>query len=90
MHRRRITATDQDFPQTALQWGFEGWATGEAMVGANGAPQSVRTLLAYPAFVFSEAEERIVRTARFDPVFVPGNGACAAPYQTIRFVLPGN
>lgn len=87
-HRKRIFVTDSDFPQEALRWGFEGWATGEAMIGANGIPQTVRTVVAYPAFVFAEAEEGAVRTSRYDPIFVPDNGLCPTTRQTIRFLLP--
>ena len=88
--RRGLSLADDAFPRTALQWGFEGWATGEALVGGNGSPQTVRTLVAYPAFVFAEAEEGAIRTARYDPIFVPANGVCPASNLTFRFILPSN
>ncbi|MDQ1674835.1 MAG: hypothetical protein QOC98_3397 [Frankiaceae bacterium] len=86
--RKRIVTSENDFPQAALQWGFEGWAMGEIMIGSNGVPRSVRTIVAYPAFVFAEAEEHVVRTARFDPIFAPDDGVCPGSRLTIAFRLP--
>ncbi|MBV9900559.1 MAG: energy transducer TonB [Alphaproteobacteria bacterium] len=86
--RRRISVGYSDYPNEALRWGFEGWATGEVTIDANGDPQTVRIIAAYPAFVFSDAVARIVRSSRFDPIPAPQGGACPGPSQTIRFILP--
>jgi tetratricopeptide (TPR) repeat protein len=86
--RRRISVGYSDYPNEALRWGFEGWATGEVTIDARGDPQTVRIVAAYPAFVFSDAVERIVRSSRFDPILAPQGGACPGPSQTIRFILP--
>jgi tetratricopeptide (TPR) repeat protein len=87
--RRRGTSSGDDFPNDAARWGFEGFAAAEAQVGDTGRPEKVRTVLAYPPFVFGEAAQGIVERFRFDPAAAPGGSACATVNQRVLFRLPG-
>ena len=72
-----------------MRWGFEGFAAVEAQVGTPGRPEQVRTVIAYPPFVFGEAAGGIVERFRFDPAAAPGGMACATMNQRVVFRLPG-
>jgi outer membrane biosynthesis protein TonB len=85
---RRSQATSEDYPNAALRWGFEGWVGLESVVDADGTPASVRVLASYPPFVFNAAGTAIVERSRYEPVFVPPDGPCAATSQRIVFRLP--
>lgn len=87
--RQRASSGSTDFPDDAMAWGFTGWATVEAKVGPDGMPSSPRTILAYPAFVFGGATERMVSRFRYTPAFAPDGRSCATIRQTVRFQLPG-
>jgi tetratricopeptide (TPR) repeat protein len=85
---RRARASSADFPNPALNWGFGGWVAVETLVGAGGQPASSRALVAYPPFVFNQAALDILARGRFEPVFVPPGGPCAAHWQRIVFNSP--
>lgn len=85
---RRGRGTSEDFPNQALIWGFEGWTVNEAQVDAEGRPVSVRTVLAYPAFVFGPASEQMIGRFRFAPAFTPETGPCATFSRRIIYRLP--
>lgn len=84
----RIEASDSDFPNAALRWGFEGWATNEALIGADGHVVGTRTIAAYPPFVFGDAVGLITRRTRYVTNFVPGDAPCAVDRSTVHFELP--
>ncbi|HZF96435.1 MAG TPA: TonB family protein [Allosphingosinicella sp.] len=86
--RRSGTGGEGDFPNDAMRWGFEGFVAVEAQVGTPGRPEQIRTVIAYPPFVFGEAAERIVERFRFDPAAAPGGVACATMNQRVVFRLP--
>lgn len=86
--RRRAGATFNDFPNAALQWGFEGWVVLESVIDAEGTPASARVLASYPPFVFNEAGTAIVARSRYESTFVPPHGPCATTGQRVVFRLP--
>jgi tetratricopeptide (TPR) repeat protein len=67
-------ASNTDFPQEALKWGFEGWAHQEFDIDAKGRSKNVRTIVAYPPFVFGKAASDVIETSKFDVSFRPGGG----------------
>ena len=85
---RRGSATNNDFPNTAMAWGFAGWAVAETQVGTPGRPDAVRTVMSYPPFVFGEGAEGIIGRFRFAPAPVRGGSACATYRRRIQFRLP--
>ncbi len=87
--QRTAYSNDTDFPNEAMAWGFEGWAIMEAQVGPDGRPAPIRTLIAYPPFVFGAASERIVNRFRFAPAVAPGGRACTTHVQRVVYRLPG-
>lgn len=87
----RASAGASSFPTEALRWGFEGWVQTEYDIAADGRTQSVRPVLSYPPFVFSDAGARVYRTARFEKTFRPDGGlGCGAQPGRVRFKLPGS
>ncbi|WP_197277226.1 hypothetical protein [Sphingomonas profundi] len=82
-------ASSNDFPQEALRWGFEGWTKTEFDVTAGGRTANVRTLYAYPPFVFSPASVAIQSGARYTQSYRPEGGlGCGGSQQRLRFGLP--
>ncbi|HEX8192822.1 MAG TPA: energy transducer TonB [Allosphingosinicella sp.] len=87
--RQRISGGDRDFPNDAMRWGFEGLVTVETQVSPAGRPHQVRTVFAYPPFVFGEAAEGMVERFRFAPAPAPGGTTCVSTSQRVVFRLPG-
>jgi hypothetical protein len=85
--RLTIQVTNEDFPASAVGWGFEGWTEVETLVGRNGAV-SQRTVAAYPPFVFNAASEEIAGRFRFGGAFEPPGGPCAVYRQGFQFQFP--
>lgn len=84
---RRTGADSGDFPDAAMQWGFSGWANTESTIGADRAT-AVRTLVAYPPFVFGPAAQGIARSTRYEPSFRPdAEATCGGQSVTMRFVM---
>ncbi len=78
------------FPREAMQWGFEGWTQVQFDVQPNGRTARVRTLLGYPAFVFSKATNGLVEGARFESTFRPdGAPGCGGLTRRVIFRMPG-
>lgn len=85
------SAGSSSFPTEALRWGFEGWVQTEYDIAADGRTTSVRPVLSYPPFVFSDAGKRVYSTARFEKTFRPDGGlGCGAQPGRVRFKLPGS
>ncbi|GGB34804.1 hypothetical protein GCM10011380_25300 [Sphingomonas metalli] len=77
------------FPREAQQWGFEGWTQVQYDIRADGRTDNVRTLLSYPAFVFSKAASDVATQARFEKTFRPDGGlGCGGSKQRVLFRLP--
>jgi outer membrane biosynthesis protein TonB len=77
------------FPTEALRYGFEGWASIEFDIAADGTTQNIRALAACPPFIFSGAAAGIVRKSLFEASYRPSGGpACSAAQRRIVFSLP--
>lgn len=80
-----------NFPNEALRYGFEGWSRTEFDIEANGHTAQVRTVIAYPPFVFTEAARAMFTGVRYQPSYRPERGAaCSASSDFVRFTIPGN
>ena len=76
----RPVATDQfvsskEFPDEALRWGFDGLVREAFDIDAAGHVQNVRTIIAYPPFVFRSAAEKTVAHFRYLAPVVEGGAA---------------
>ncbi len=90
--RPRVTdfPGSEAFPREAMMWGFEGWSQVQSDVGADGRPAAARTLLSYPAFVFSTAARDAAAQMRYEKTFRPdGALGCGGLMHRIVFKLPG-
>ena len=77
------------FPMAALRWGFEGWAGTEFDVMPDGRTQNVRTIVAYPPFVFGTATEGVAKKARYSQSYRPEGGpGCSAMNLRVNYRLP--
>lgn len=86
--RSRTGGDSGDFPDAAMRWGFEGWATTESTIGVDRA-SAVRTLIGYPPFVFGSSAEGVARSSRYAPSFRPDSEArCGGQTAAVRFVIP--
>ena len=85
---RSTNVSSSDYPISAQQMGFEGWAKIEYDIAADGKTSDVRAVAAYPAFVFEEAAIKIGEGLRYQGSYRPGNGtACSTEKSTINFLL---
>ena len=66
--------SSEDFPKDAFNWGFEGWALTQFDVTAEGNPKNMRTVVAYPPFVFSAAGAKVIASSRFEKTYRPDGG----------------
>lgn len=75
-----------DFPRAAREWGFEGYTALRFDVDEAGEPVNVRTVVAYPPFIFGESAERGWKRMRFSPLTIGGEPAgCSSQRQGISF-----
>jgi tetratricopeptide (TPR) repeat protein len=72
--RVRGQATESDYPLEARQWGLSGWARTEFDVKPDGATTHVRTVAAYPPFVFGKPIEHVAERMKFTQSFRPDGG----------------
>ena len=70
----RGVASEQDYPQEAREWGLSGWARTEFDVKADGTTANVRTVMAYPPFVFGPPIERVVAHQKYTQSYRPDGG----------------
>lgn len=83
-------ASSNDYPQEALNWGFEGYMVSNYDVGIDGKTKAPRVVFAYPPFVFDDTMERIISRWRFKPIYREGEQiGCTGAKQSIRFNIPG-
>ena len=83
---KRTGASDDDFPMSAMEWGFEGWVRSEFDVLADGKTVNQRAVIAYPPFVFNDAATGIAKSMRYQASYRPSGGAaCSGSQQTISF-----
>lgn len=84
------SVSSADFPIEAMRWHFEGFARESFDIAADGHVTNVRTVLAYPPFIFEKATEKAVGRFRFLPPIIDGAPAgCSGQGQTINYRLPG-
>ena len=75
-----------EYPPEAAGWGFGGFTQVAYDIDAAGKPLNVRTVIAYPPFIFSTIVEEGVRRFRYEPVFRDGaNAGCGGMIQAINF-----
>lgn len=86
--RTRAVIGEDDFPTEALAWGFEGNVRLNFDIDSNGHPQGVRTIVAHPPLVFSEAGARSVSNFRYRPAFRDGVSiVCSGEQQGVFFKI---
>lgn len=87
--RTATPVSSQDFPSEAMQWGFDGWVKTGYDLDAQGHPVGVRTVLAYPPFIFGPATEKVVARFRYEPLFRGGAAVgCTGREQTVHYRMP--
>jgi hypothetical protein len=72
--RVRGEASESDYPLEARMWGLSGWAKTEFDVKADGTTEHVRTVAAYPPFVFGKPIEHVAQHMKFTQSFRPDGG----------------
>jgi len=70
-----------DFPIEALRWGFDGYVRESFDIGADGRVEKVRTIIAYPPFVFRVAAEKSVAHFRYLAPVVDGSATGCAGHS---------
>lgn len=84
-----VSVASTQFPTEALRWGFEGYVREAFDIAADGSVKQVRTVIAYPPFVFANATEKAVARFRYIPPTLNGEVlGCANQTQSIRFSIP--
>lgn len=87
--RTRTGASSADYPQAALNWGFEGWARVEYDIRPDGRTERQRAVISYPPFVFNDAAEGVARDARYTQSYRPGGDpGCGGASSTVIFQIP--
>jgi hypothetical protein len=77
------------FPDEALRWGMEGVARESFDIAADGKVTGIRTVLAYPPFVFADATERAVGRFRYIAPTLDGAAlGCAGQSINVHFKVP--
>jgi hypothetical protein len=76
------------FPGAALAWSFEGFAEAAFDIADDGHVKNVRTVIAYPPYIFSESTEQAMRRWRYIPPRLGGKAVgCESQVQTLKFKL---
>jgi hypothetical protein len=61
------------FPMEALRWHLGGWTMVEFDISPEGKPLNVRTIAAFPPFVFGENSENRIKLSRYQQTYRPGS-----------------
>jgi hypothetical protein len=78
----------QNYPAEALRWGFSGWTMTEFDISPEGVTQNIRTVVAFPPFVFAASSESGVKQTRYEQSYRPGaERGCVANDLGIRYEL---
>jgi outer membrane biosynthesis protein TonB len=84
----RFLGISASFPAEAKMWGFEGWASVQFDISADGKVVSPRAVISYPPFIFTKTASEAFKTARYEKSYRPDGGlACDSTTSRIRFVL---
>lgn len=86
--KRKAGFTSNDFPAAAMQYRFEGWVRLEYDIQSDGRPAGIRSVAAYPPFIFSGPASRSAQAMLFESSYRPSGGAsCSAQQQNIVYRL---
>ena len=64
----------KDYPDSAYQYGFGGWAVVEFDIDSNGATTNQRPIIAWPPFVFGEAVANGIKRFQYQQTYRPEGG----------------
>lgn len=77
-----------EYPNSAKDYGMEGWTVYELDVNTEGRPVNIRSTIAYPPFVFTDNQVPAIQQYRFAPSYRPeGNIACTALSTSINYKM---
>jgi tetratricopeptide (TPR) repeat protein len=79
----------RDFPDEALRWGFDGYVRESFDINADGRVENVRTIIAYPPFVFRAGAEHTVAHFRYLAPVVDGVSA-GCDGHSVNFIYKPN
>ena len=84
-----MSITSSQFPLEALRWHFEGHVKESYDIAGDGHVANVRTIVAYPPFVFSESTEAAVRLFRYVPPKIGDEPVgCTGESQSVNYRIP--
>lgn len=84
-----IAVSSATFPMEAMRWNMGGVVRESFDIAADGKVTDVRTVLAFPPFVFGEATEKAFARSRYLPPTFGGTVlGCSGSTTTVRFVRP--
>ncbi len=84
-----MSIASSQFPQAALSWRFEGYVEEAFDITSDGHVSNVRTVIAYPPYVFGPATERAVSSFRYVPPTVQGKAVgCTGQTETVNYRIP--
>ena len=82
------TVGSKAFPDTALRWGFNGFARTAFDIAADGSVIAARTVLSYPPFIFNAATEKAISKFRYLPPSIDGKAlGCHGEMQTFSYKI---
>jgi len=85
-----MSIASSQFPQEAYRWHFEGHVRESYDIAEDGRVANVRTIVAYPPFIFSESTERAVRQFRYIPPKIGDEAVgCTGETQSVNYRIPG-
>lgn len=71
-----------DYPAAAIEWRLSGWAVTEFDITADGTTKNIRTIVAYPPFVFDKPTEKIAARSRYTQTYRPESGLGCGGYHS--------
>jgi hypothetical protein len=81
-----VSVSSSDFPREAQRWGFEGYVQEAFDIADDGRVKNVRTVVAYPPYIFEDSSESAVKQFRFAPPRLGGNViGCEGQQETVNF-----
>jgi tetratricopeptide (TPR) repeat protein len=85
-----MSIASSQFPQEAYRWHFEGHVKESYDIGEDGHVANVRTIVAYPPFIFSDSTEQAVRQFRYIPPKIGDTAVgCSGETQSVNYRIPG-
>lgn len=84
-----VAISSSQFPAEALMWRFEGYVQEAFDIQADGSVANIRTVLAYPPFIFGPGTERAVAKFRYSPPSI-GNQpvGCTGKTERVSYRIP--